>query len=91
MPEAARLHYKAALFGAAWQDAVQRAQARVTHLLEQADGPLVAPLLDAAGRPYEHFTRAEVFGAPFIAGMVVSVDPSTPEVFRFRPYELRDE
>ena len=49
------------------------------------------PLKDESGSTYLHFTRMEVFGAPNVAGVVVSVDPSDPQVFSYRPYYLEDE
>ncbi len=46
------------------------------------------PLKEKAGA-YLNFTRMEVFGSPNVAGVVVSVDPSDPEVFSYRPYYLK--
>ena len=47
------------------------------------------PLKDKHGNTYLHFTRMEVFGSPNVAGVVVSVTPTTKEVFSFQPYYLR--
>lgn len=48
------------------------------------------PLTDDAGhQTHLHFTRMEVFGAPNVAGVSVTVDPQDPQVFSFRPYFLR--
>lgn len=44
------------------------------------------PLKDRKGTTYMHFTRLEVFGSPNVAGVVVTVDPSDPQVFSYRPY-----
>jgi len=48
------------------------------------------PFKDTSGRTYLHFTRMEVFGSPNVAGVVVSVDPSDPQVFSYRPYYLNE-
>ena len=47
------------------------------------------PFKDESGQTYLHFTRLEVFGAPNVAGVVVSVDPKDPQVFSYRPYDLK--
>lgn len=47
------------------------------------------PLKDTHGSTYLHFTRMEVFGSPNVAGVVVSVTPTTKEVFSFQPYYIR--
>lgn len=49
------------------------------------------PFRDDLGTTFLHFTRMEVFGSPNVAGVVVSVDPSDTEVFRYRPYYLKQE
>jgi len=36
-----------------------------------------------------HFTRMEVFGSPDVAGVSVTVNPASPEVFSFEPYFLK--
>ena len=46
------------------------------------------PFKDEAGATYLRFIRMEVFGAPNVAGVVVSVDPRDPQVFSYRPYYL---
>lgn len=47
------------------------------------------PFKDDAGRQIHlHFTRMEVFGAPNVAGVAVTVDPEDPLVFSFKPYYL---
>ena len=50
------------------------------------DKPLKNP---DTGRTYLHFTRMEVFGSPNVAGVEVSVDAATPEVFSFKPYYVK--
>lgn len=49
------------------------------------------PFKDEAGSTYLHFTRMEVFGSPNVAGVIVSVDPSDPHVFSYRPYYLKEK
>jgi hypothetical protein len=49
------------------------------------------PLKDDSGAVYMNFTRMEVFGSPNVAGVVVTVDPSEPEVFSYKPYYLRSK
>lgn len=49
------------------------------------------PFKNTAGQTYLHFTRMEVFGAPNVAGVVVSVDPKDPQVFSYQPYYLNDK
>ncbi len=44
------------------------------------------PFKDESGKTYLHFIRMEVFGSPNVAGVVVSVDPTDPQVFSYRPY-----
>ena len=46
------------------------------------------PFHDEAGTQYLHFTRMEVFGAPTVAGVIVNVDPTDPQVFSYRPYYM---
>lgn len=46
--------------------------------------------LKAKNGAYLNFTRMEVFGSPNVAGVVVSVDPSDPQVFGYRPYYLKE-
>lgn len=40
------------------------------------------------GRRFLHFTRMEVFGSPDVAGVVVTVDANSPEVFSYESYYL---
>ncbi len=48
------------------------------------------PLRDTqTRRRFLHFTRLEVFGAPEVAGVVITVDTEDPHVFSFEPYYLR--
>ncbi|MBC8289982.1 MAG: metallophosphoesterase [Planctomycetes bacterium] len=47
------------------------------------------PIKKKAGTIFTHFTRMEVFGSPNVAGVAVTVDPSDPEVFSYRPYYLK--
>ena len=49
------------------------------------------PFKDESKATYLQFTRMEVFGSPNVAGVVVSVDPSDPQVFSYRPYYLKDK
>ena len=49
------------------------------------------PLRDLSGHVYLHFTRMEVFGSPNVAGVIVTVDRTDPEVFSYRPYYLDEE
>jgi hypothetical protein len=37
----------------------------------------------------EHFTRVETFGSPNVHWIRVSVDPSDPQVFTFKPEIVR--
>jgi hypothetical protein len=46
------------------------------------------PFKDKDKKTFMNFTRMEVFGSPNVAGVVVTVDPSDPLVFGFRPYYL---
>lgn len=39
-------------------------------------------------KTYLNFTRMEVFGSPNVAGVVVTVDASHPEVFTYQPYYI---
>ena len=49
------------------------------------------PFLDPrTGKPFENFTRMEVFGHPDVAGVVVEIDASATEVFSFEPYHLSE-
>ena len=47
------------------------------------------PFRSNAGDSFLHFTRMEVFGAPTVAGVVVTVDINDPQVFSYRPYYLK--
>ena len=47
------------------------------------------PLRDGkSGQTILHFTRLEVFGSPNVAGVSVTVNPASSEVFSFEPYFL---
>jgi len=48
------------------------------------------PFKNESGTIYPNFTRMEVFGSPDVVGVVVSVDPSDPEIFTFQPYNLQE-
>lgn len=47
------------------------------------------PLVDNKGLSYLHFTRVEVFGWPNVAGLSISVNPTSAEVFTYHPYYLK--
>jgi hypothetical protein len=47
------------------------------------------PFKDKAAKTFLKFTRMEVFGSPNVAGVVVTVDPTDPLVFSYRPYYLK--
>jgi len=47
------------------------------------------PIKNEAGKVILNFTRMEVFGSPNVAGVVVKVDPTDPELFKYRPYYLK--
>ena len=47
------------------------------------------PLVDDKGISYLPFTRVEVFGWPNVAGLSISVDPTSAEVFTYYPYYLK--
>lgn len=42
-------------------------------------------------KTFLQFTRMEVFGSPNVAGVVVTVDPSDPLVFSYRPYYVESK
>ncbi len=46
------------------------------------------PFKDKNKKTFLKFTRLEVFGSPNVAGVVVTVDPTDPLVFSYRPYYL---
>ena len=43
------------------------------------------PFSDANGAPVLNLTRLETYGSPFVGWVKVTVDPQSPEVFRFEP------
>jgi len=47
------------------------------------------PLKNESRKVLRNFTRMEVFGSPNVAGVAVTVDPTDPQVFSFRPYYLK--
>ena len=47
------------------------------------------PLVDNKGLSYLHFTRVEVFGWPNVAGLSISVNPTSAEVLTYQPYYLK--
>ena len=49
------------------------------------------PFRAVSGPTYLHFTRMEVFGSPNVAGVIVGVDRTDPQVFSFRPYYMKGE
>jgi hypothetical protein len=46
------------------------------------------PFKNKDKKTFLKFTRMEVFGSPNVAGVVVTVDPTDPLVFSYRPYYL---
>lgn len=49
------------------------------------------PFRRPTGKVWLNFTRMEVFGAPNVAGVDVTVDPKDSELFSFRPYYLKPQ
>jgi hypothetical protein len=49
------------------------------------------PFKSKGKKTFLNFTRMEVFGSPNVAGVVVTVDPSDPLVFSYRPYYLNNK
>lgn len=46
------------------------------------------PLRDAGGEIVPNVTRIETFGAPFLGWVKVSIDPTSPEVYKVEPHRF---